>query len=117
MGASRDNFMKCPRTPCLHDAKGTDSDKYLVRRAFGALIADTSPIGPSAFDSVFDNPLTGRPDNLMEGLCLRTETDGHVTGRAKLVRPEFVEKVKQSEHWQHQAMVVNGLTEEALIWE
>ena len=61
-------------------------------------------IGPSAFDSVFDNPLTGRPDNLMEGLYLRTEADGHVTGRAKLVRPEFMEKVKQSEHWQHKLL-------------
>lgn len=34
----------------------------------------------------------------MEGLYLRTEKDGKVTGRAKLVRSEFVEKVKQSEH-------------------
>jgi hypothetical protein len=30
----------------------------------------------------------------MEGIYLRTEADGFVTGRAKLVRPEFVEKVK-----------------------
>lgn len=68
-------------------------------------------IGPSAFDSAFDNPLTGRPDPLMEGLYLRTETNGVVTGRAKLVRPEFVEKIKQSEHWQHQALVPNELAE------
>ena len=52
----------------------------------------------------------------MEGLYLRTEADGGVTGRAKLVRPEFVEKVKQSEHWQHQAMVPNLLAEGAEIW-
>lgn len=73
-------------------------------------------IGPSAFDSAFDNPLTGRTDHLIEGLYLRTEAGGFVTGRAKLVRPEFVEKVKQSEHWQHQAMVSNGLAEGANIW-
>ena len=30
---------------------------------------------------------------------------------------EFVEKVKQSEHWQHQAMVPNELAEGAKIWE
>src|SRR5262249_21794261 len=73
-------------------------------------------IGPSAFDSVFENPLTRRTDNLMEGLYFRTEAEGKVTGRAKLVRPEFVEKVKQSEHWQHQAMVPNLLVEGAEIW-
>ena len=52
----------------------------------------------------------------MEGLYLRTEADGQVTGRAKLVRAEFVEKIKQSEHWQHQAMVPNLLAEGAEIW-
>lgn len=74
-------------------------------------------IGPSRFDSQFDNPLTGRPDNLMEGLYLRTEANGVVTGRAKFVRPEFVEKIKQSTHWQHQMMVPNGLAEGVDIWE
>lgn len=51
----------------------------------------------------------------MEGLYVRTETGGHVTGRAKMVRPEFVEKVKQSEHWQHQTLVSNELAEGAEI--
>lgn len=74
-------------------------------------------IGPSQFDSQFDNPLTGRPDNLMEGLYLRTEANGVVTGRAKFVRPEFVEKIKQSTHWQHQMMVPNGLAAGVDIWE
>lgn len=75
-----------------------------------------SMIGPSAFDAHFDNPVTRQPDNRMEGLYLRTECDGVVTGRAKLVRPEFVEKIKQSEHWQHQAMVPNLLRDGADIW-
>lgn len=74
-------------------------------------------IGPSQFDSQFDNPLTGRSDNLMEGLYLRTEANGVVTGRAKFVRPEFVEKIKQSTHWQHQMMVPNGLAAGVEIWE
>lgn len=74
-------------------------------------------IGPSLFDSVFENPLTKRTDNLMEGLYLRTEATASVTGRAKFVRPEFVEKVKQSTHWQHQAMVPNLLKEGADIWQ
>ena len=73
-------------------------------------------IGPSRFDSTFENPLTRRTDNLMEGLYLRTEGDGHVSGRAKLVRSEFVARVKQSEHWQHQATVPNLLADGAEIW-
>lgn len=73
-------------------------------------------IGPSLFDGRFQNPITGRTDNLMEGIYLRTEAGGVVTGRAKFVRPEFVEKVKQSAHWQYQAMTANRLKEGADIW-
>ena len=73
-------------------------------------------IAPSRYDSQFENPLTGRTDNLMEGLYLRTKAEGCVTGRAKYVRTEFVERVKQSEHWQHQAMVPNLLAPDAEIW-
>jgi hypothetical protein len=73
-------------------------------------------VATSAFDSVFEHPGNGRTDALMEGLYLRTESDGFVSARAKLVRPEFVEKVKQSEHWQHRAMAPNGLAPGADIW-
>lgn len=73
-------------------------------------------IGPSLFDARFDNPLTGRTDDLMEGLYLRTESGGTVSGRAKFVRPEFVEKIKQSTHWQHQPMVPNSLRDGTDIW-
>lgn len=84
----------------------------------GSVTADglRALIGRSAFDSAFENPLTGRTDDLMEGLYVRTEADGFVTARAKLVRPEFVEKVKQSEHWQHRAMIPNLLAAGADIW-
>jgi hypothetical protein len=73
-------------------------------------------IGPSQFDSRFDNPVTKRCDNLMEGLYLRTESNGVVTGRAKYVRPEFVEKIKQSTHWQQQQLVPNLLADNVDIW-
>ena len=73
-------------------------------------------IGPSPFASEFENPTTKRTDNLMEGVYLRTEANGVVTGRAKFVRPEFVEKIKQSTHWQHQAMVPNELADDVDIW-
>jgi hypothetical protein len=73
-------------------------------------------IGRSAFDAQFENPVSGRADDWMEGLYLRREAGGFVTGRAKMVRPEFVEKVKQSEHWQQQKMVPNLLRDGAEIW-
>lgn len=76
-----------------------------------------SLIGPSRFGAQFDNPLTGQMDELAEGLYVRTEADGVVTARGKLVRPEFVERVKQSEHWQHQKMIPNELVEGADIWK
>ncbi len=74
-------------------------------------------IGPSRFDSMFENPITHQRDALMEGLYLRTEAGDQVIGRAKLVRPEFVEKVKQSDHWQAQSMVPNRLADGVSIWD
>ena len=74
-------------------------------------------IGPSRFRSRFENPVTGKTDDLMEGLYLRTEAGGVVTGRAKFVRPEFVLKINQSEHWQHQMMVPNTLADGSDIWK
>lgn len=73
-------------------------------------------ITESQFDSVFENPMTGRPDSLMEGLYLRTESNGIVSARAKRVRPEFTEKVKQSSHWQYEKMIPNRLRENVDIW-
>jgi hypothetical protein len=73
-------------------------------------------IGRSRFDSHFENPLTRKTDDLMEGLYLRTESNESVTARAKFVRTEFVEKVKQSTHWQHQELVPNLLKPGADIW-
>ena len=60
-----------------------------------------SLVGPSTFDSAFDNPVTHTTDNLVEGLYCRTEADGRVT---------------QSEHWQHQKMIPNLLADGSDIW-
>lgn len=73
-------------------------------------------IGPSVYDATFNHPGSSETDKRMEGLYLRTEADGMVTGRAKMVRPEFVEKIKESTHWQHQVMVPNELAPGADIW-
>lgn len=75
-----------------------------------------SLISSSQFNSQFDNPLTRQTDNLMEGIYLRTEANGMVMQRAKYVRAEFTEKVKQSSHWQYEKMVQNRLSDSADIW-
>jgi hypothetical protein len=108
-------FLDLERRLTLLEGTGLSTVPVVHR---GALDRDrlSALIGPSRFDAEFENPLTGRTDALMEGLYLRTEVGGVVTGRAKFVRPEFVEKIKQSEHWQHRAMVPNRLDDEADIW-
>jgi RNA ligase len=108
-------FLSLQRRLELVDGTGIQTVPVVHTGALGkAELA--SLIGPSRFDSQFDNPTTHRTDNLMEGLYLRTELNGVVAGRAKFVRPEFIERVKQSEHWQHQAMVPNLLRDDADIW-
>lgn len=70
----------------------------------------------STFGSQFEHPVTGKIDKRMEGLYLRTEDQGEVSGRSKFVRPEFTEKVKQSSHWQNKPMKPNLLKPDASIW-
>jgi RNA ligase len=70
----------------------------------------------SQFDGHFEHPVTLRTDQLMEGLYLRIESKGNVIGRAKYVRHEFSEKVRQSADWRHQALVANELAKDADIW-
>lgn len=108
-------FLDLESRLAMLDGSGLHTVPVLHR---GAATADdlAALIGPSKFDSAFENPFTGRTDNVVEGLYLRTEAGGRVTGRAKLVRPEFVERVKLSEHWQHVAMVPNRLADGAEIW-
>lgn len=92
-----------PTVPVLHEGAATQEKLQEL-------------IGVSAFEAEFVHPGAGAVDHRMEGLYLRTEADGVVTGRAKIVRPEFVEKIKESTHWQHQVMVPNELDANADIW-
>ena len=75
-----------------------------------------SLVGQSQFESQLTNPSSGRSDDLMEGLYLRTEKNGVVTARAKFVRPEFTQCVQQSNHWQQETMVPNELADSVDIW-
>lgn len=74
-----------------------------------------SLIGPSNFDSEFIDS-NGKKDNLMEGLYLRTEKDNKVSGRAKFVRKEFIDKIKSSSHWQSKSIIQNKLSSFVDIW-
>lgn len=109
-------FLSLARRTAILEGAGIETVPVLHCGAIDRKRLDAM-IGPSRFASSFANPNTGRIDNLMEGLYLRTEANGAVTRRAKFVRREFVEKIKQSEHWQHQAMVPNRLAADADIWQ
>ena len=50
MGATRDDFIKYPRTPHLFGSKGTDDDKHLGRKESEAFIADLSLIVEEKID-------------------------------------------------------------------
>jgi hypothetical protein len=50
MGATRDDFVKYPRTPHLFGSKGTDDDKHLGPEESKAFIADSSLIVEEKLD-------------------------------------------------------------------
>src|SRR5256885_14830045 len=50
MGATRDDFIKYPRTPHLFGSKGTDDDKHLGRKESEAFISDPSLIVEEKLD-------------------------------------------------------------------
>ncbi len=50
-------------------------------------------------------------NELAEGLYLKTEADGYVTGRYKYVRQSFIQKVKESKgHWKDRPIEVQKLS-------
>ena len=50
MGASRDDFVKYPRTPHLFGSKGTDDDKYMNEADSRRFIAEESLIVEEKID-------------------------------------------------------------------
>lgn len=95
--------LRLPTVPVIHTGP---IDKDQLQRL----------IGPSQFDSRFENPLTGQGDQLMEGVYLRTEENETVSGRAKFVRDEFVDAVRRCKNWSSQPIVPNLLAEGVDIW-
>lgn len=108
-------FLDLERRLALISGSGIETVPVIHRGAI-QLESLLEKITTSQFDSQFENPLSSRTDAVMEGVYLRTEAQGIVTTRAKYVRPEFTEKVKQSLHWQYEKMIPNQLCESADIW-
>lgn len=50
MAASRDDFVKYPRTPHLFGSRGTEDDRHLDRESSEAFIADPSLIVEEKLD-------------------------------------------------------------------
>jgi hypothetical protein len=88
-----------------HDQKDTNADTHRVQPHNCRSHCPVSKLGP-----------THRTRPSLSGSALVIATC-IVTGRAKFVRSEFVEKIKQSTHWQHQAMVPNQLADGVDITE
>ncbi|MFO0824501.1 MAG: hypothetical protein U0792_15525 [Gemmataceae bacterium] len=53
---------------------------------------------------------------LMEGLYIKVEENGAVTGRYKFVRPEFLQTVMSDGHWQDRPLIPNRLAAEAELF-
>lgn len=110
-----EHFLTLPRRMEILDQSGIQTVPIVHRGAIKRSQL-TELIGPSAFDSQFEHPGCKRMDALMEGLYFRIEDESSVTGRAKFVRPEFVDKIKESTHWQQQSLVPNVLADSVDIW-
>jgi hypothetical protein len=64
-------------------------------------------LGWDVWRAVKQTDLTG----LMEGLYVKVEENGVVTGRYKFVRPEFLQTVVADGHWQDRPLIPNRLAE------
>ena len=81
----------------------------------GAVLGEMASTPPHAPDSV------GRQtdwSDLMEGLYIKVEEDGRVTDSFKLVRPDFLTTVTDSEsHWQSRPILPYRLAASGTKWE
>jgi hypothetical protein len=53
---------------------------------------------------------------LMEGLYVKVEEDGAVTGRYKFVRPEFLQTALADGHWQDRPIIPNRLADDVELF-
>lgn len=74
--------------------------------------ADVLRLGWDADRAARQTDLSG----LMEGLYVKVEENGAVTGRYKFVRPEFLQTVVADGHWQDRPLIPNRLVGDAALF-
>ena len=118
----------------LRNAPFISSVRVLHTGALPSLAALRALIGPSLFIAPDQRAQLGDaalaagidpsqalretdPSGLMEGLYIKIEQDGLVTGRYKLVRAGFLQTVLDSgSHWMDRPLLPNRLSADASLW-
>jgi hypothetical protein len=75
--------------------------------------ADVAKLGWDVERAVRQTDLSG----VMEGLYVKVEENGAVTGRYKFVRAEFLQTVTADGHWQDRPLIPNRLADGAELFE
>ena len=86
---------------------------FITPEAPERFCADVERLGWDVERAVRQTDLSG----MMEGLYVKTEAGGAVTGRYKFVRDEFLQTVTADGHWQDRPLVPNRLANDAELFE
>lgn len=86
---------------------------FITPNAAERLRNDVSRLGWDVERAVRQTDLSG----VMEGLYVKVEENGAVTGRYKFVRAEFLQTVTADGHWQDRPLVPNRLAAGAELFE
>jgi hypothetical protein len=78
---------------------------FITEDAYFRFREDATRLGLDVERAVKQSDLSGK----MEGLYVKTEENGTVTGRYKFVRPEFLQTVFADGHWQDRPIIPNRL--------
>lgn len=126
-------FLDTPRREELFAGLPVTPVKVLYAGEFPGEEVLRSLIGPSHFITA-DAPARFRDDvarlgwdveravrqtdlsGMMEGLYVKVEENGAVTGRYKFVRPEFLQTVVADGHWQDRPLIPNRLADGAALF-
>ncbi|MCE9565646.1 MAG: RNA ligase family protein [Planctomycetes bacterium] len=85
---------------------------FISAESEARLREDVAKLGWDVERAVKQTDLSG----LMEGLYVKVEEDGVVTGRYKFVRPEFLQTVMADGHWQDRPLIPNRLADDAELF-
>jgi hypothetical protein len=86
---------------------------FITKDAPARLRDDVTRLGWDVERAVRQTDLSG----VMEGLYVKVEEGGAVTGRYKFVRDEFLQTVTADGHWQDRPLIPNCLADGAMLFE